>query len=305
MRVTDTMFYDRAEVDGAAARSRLDQATATASSGLRVVQPGDDPGAAGALVSEGVNMQRIGAIATAAGRAADEVTAASDALGQIQTSLARASEIAVQLSSSQYGASERAGGAAEVQALISTILSDANTKVGDRYIFGGTADSAQPFDGLALAADGTVDASTGTYRGAADTRQVEIAPGVAQDASLRADVALRGVGGGVDVIATLTSLANALSANNAAGVAATVGQLSQGVSQVSTAQSQAGTCLDTLDTAVSANQAASSDAQKRIANLGDADEIQSASDLALAQHALDTSLTAISQSFKFSLVDKL
>jgi len=305
MRVTDTMFYDRAEVDGAAARSRLDQATATASSGLRVVQPGDDPGAAGLLVSENVSMQRIDGIATAAGRASDEVTAASDALGQIQTSLSRASEIAVQLSSSQYGASDRAGGATEVQGLISSILSELNTEVGDRYIFGGTADSAQPFDGLTLDPDGTVDASTGTYRGAADTRQVEIAPGVAQDASVRADVALGGAGGGVDVIGTLVTLANALAANDPTTAASTVSQLSQGVSQVSTAQAQAGTILDTLDAAVSANQAASTDAQKRISDLGDADEIQSASNLALAQHALDTSLTAISQSFQFSLVDKL
>ena len=178
--------------------------------------------------------------------------------------------------------------------------------MGNRYVFGGSQDATAPFDGLVLDATGNVDAAaTGLYRGAADVRQVEIAPGVLQDASVRADVALRGAGGGVDVIATLSALANALAANDPAAAAATIDQLAQGTTQVSTARAQSGAIVNALDAATSANQAARDDAKKRISGLADADEIQSASELALAQHALDSSLTAIAQSFKFSLLDKL
>jgi len=306
MRVSDMMLYDRAQIDGGANRSRLDEATARASTGVRVAHPGDDPAAAGQVVLEQSRMQQLDALATSTGRAADEITAADGALNDVSTALSRANELAVQLSSSPYDAAQRAAGAQEVQGLISTIVASLDTKVGNRYVFGGTQDSTQPFDGLVLDAAGNVDtAATGVYRGAADVRQVEIAPGILQDASVRADVALRGAGGGVDVIATLSNLANALAANDPTAAAATVSQIAQGITQVSTARAQSGAIVNALDAATSANQAARDDAKKRVSGLADADEIQAASDLALAQHALDTSLTAIAQSFKFSLLDKL
>jgi flagellar hook-associated protein 3 FlgL len=306
MRVSDQMLYDRAQIDGAANRSRMDQATARSSSGVRVAHPGDDPAAAGLVVVERARMQQLDALATSTGRAADEVTAADGALDTIGTALSRASELAVQLSSSPYDAAQRAAGAKEVQGLLSTIVAALDTKVGNRYVFGGTQDGTAPFDGLVLDAAGNVNAAaTGAYRGAADVRQAEIAPGVLQDVSVRADVALRGAGGGVDVIATLSSLANALAANDPTTAAAAIGQLAQGTTQLSTARAQSGAILSSLDAATAASQAARDDAKKRISGLADADEIQSASELALSQHALDASLTAIAQSFKFSLLDKL
>jgi flagellar hook-associated protein 3 FlgL len=306
MRVTDLMTFQRAQRDGGAASSRLSQATARASTGVRVVHPGDDPGAAALVASERIHRQRLDSVATAAGRASDEVSAVDGSLGEVGTALARASELAVQLSSAPYGASERSAGAKEVQGLLSTVLSALNAKTGDRYVFAGTLDTTRPFDGLALDAAGDVDVvATGAYHGDTGVRQVEIAPGVYQDSSVRADAALRGAAGGVDVIRTLGDLANALAANDPAAVAATVAQLAQGSTQVSNARGQAGAIQGTLDAAVSANQAARDESAKRISSLSDADAIQAASDLALAQHALEASLTATAQSFKFSLLGKL
>src|SRR5512142_3368648 len=246
MRISDQMIYGRAQVDGAAARSRLDQATAVASTGQRVVHPGDDPAAAGLVAAERVRMQRLEALATTTGRASDEITAADGALGGIATALTRAAEIATQLGSAPYSATERTAGAAEVKGILSSVLAALNTQVGNRYVFGGSQDASPPFDGLVLDASGNVDATaTGVYRGAADVRQVEIAPGVLQDASVRADVALRGAGGGTDVIATLSALANALAANDPTAVAATQAGLSQAISQVAVARSQSGAIMNT------------------------------------------------------------
>jgi|GEM_PF-432559 len=308
MRVSDQMIFNRAMVDGGAARSRLDEATARASTGVRVVRPGDDPAAAGLVTAERVRMQRLEAIASSAGRASDEIAAADGALSNVSNALARASELAVQLGSDPYSAAERAAGAKEVQGLLASILADLNVKVGNRYVFGGTADGSAPFTGLVLDAAGNVDAAqTGVYGGDANVRQVEIAPGVPQDASVRADVALRGAGGppAADAIATLAALANALAANDRAGVAATLGGLDRSITQLSTARGQAGAIMNALDTAVAANEAARDDAEKRIATLADADVIQAASELALAQHALEAALTATSQSFKLTLLGKL
>jgi flagellar hook-associated protein 3 FlgL len=306
MRVTDRMLYDRAQIDGGAARSRMDQATARVSTGARVVQPGDDPAAAGLVTLERQRQARFDAIATGAGRASDELSAADGALGTVANALARAREIAVQLSNASYGASERAAGASEVKGLISSIASAMDVKVGNRYVFAGTQDGTSPFDGVVLDPAGNVDRTlSGAYHGDPAVRQVEIAPGVLQDSSVRADVALKGAGGGVDVMATLADLANALTSNDPDAVAATLTGLSQGTTQVAAARGAAGAGMATLDAAVSASQAARDDAKKRIAGLADADLVSSASELALAQHALDAALTATAQSFQFTLLSKL
>ena len=306
MRVTDQMLYSRAQLDGGAARTRMDEATARVSSGLRVSQPGDDPAAAGLIATERQRQARYDAIATTAGRASDELAAADGALDQVANALARARELAVQLSSDTYTASDRAAGATEVKGLISSITASLNVKVGNRYVFAGTQDGTQPFDGVVLDALGNVDRNlTGAYHGDASVRQVEIAPGVYQDASVRADVALKGAGGGTDVLATLADLANALGANDGTAVAATLTGLAQGTTQVATARSAAGASMSTLDAAVSAGQAARDDAKKRISTLGDADLVSSSTELALAQHALDAALTATAQTFNLSLLDKL
>lgn len=306
MRISDQMTYSRGKSDVGTARSRLDQATATASSGARVVHPGDDPAAAGLVTAEKIRQERMDALATTTARASDEIYASDVALGDIANALSRASEIAVQLSSTPYTPTDRAAGAKEVQGLIATVLGDLNTKVGNRYIFGGSQDASQPFDDLVLDVAGNVDAAnTGIYRGDARVRQVEIAPGVLQDTSVRADVALRGAGGGTDVIATLSTLANALAANNPTTVAATLAGLSQSITQISTARNQTGAIMNTLDAATAANKSAKTDAQKRISGLAEADEIEAASTLAAAQHALDASLTAVAKSFQFTLIGKL
>ncbi|HET6412292.1 MAG TPA: flagellar hook-associated protein FlgL [Anaeromyxobacter sp.] len=306
MRVTDAMLYERAAQDCSSARSRMDEATSEVSSGKKLSQPGDDPAASGLVVLEQMRKNQFDAIASAAGRASDELSAADGALNTVDNALSRARELAVQLSNGTYSASDRAAGAAEVTGLISTIVSALNTQVGNRYVFGGTQDGTAPFSGVVTDTSGNVDpALTGAYHGDAGVRQVEIAPGVLQDVSVRADVALKGVGGGSDVLATLANLANALTANDPAAVGATLDGLTQGTTQVATARSVAGADVDTLTAAVNASQAASADATKRISGLADADPIQSASDLAAAQTALQASLTAVGESFKFSLLNYL
>ena len=72
-------------------------------------------------------------------------------------------------------------------ALSQQIVQLMNTQVAGRYIFGGTKDSAPPFD------------ASGNYVGDGNVRQIEIAPGLLQASSIRADVALKGTGGGIDV----------------------------------------------------------------------------------------------------------
>ena len=293
MRVTDGMLFLSAVQNSDAARSRLEASMTIASTGLRVSHPGDDPVAAGLVTQASALQARAGAIGTAAQRASDELAAADGSLNDVTNALARVREIAVQFASGGYTAAQRAGAAEEVKSLQSAIVASLNAKVGGHYLMGGTLDGTPPFD------------AAGNYAGDAGVKQVEIAPGVLQDASVRADVAFKGAGGGVDLFTALGGLQTALQANDQAGVAATLTPLDTATSQVSAARAQVGADMNAFDAAVTASQSVRDGARTQISHLVDADAIQANTDLALAQRALQASLTATSSSFQFTLLNYL
>ncbi|MEW5738130.1 MAG: flagellar biosynthesis protein FlgL [Myxococcota bacterium] len=293
MRVTDRLLFENAARHAASARERFEAASREAATGVRVRHPEDDPAAASVMARTISQAGRDGAIAKTLGTASDELAHAELALDGVSAALSRARELAVQLSNATYSANERAAAAQEVNGLFETVLGQLNRKVGHRYVFGGFQDDAPPFD------------ATGAYLGDTGVREVEVAPGVTVPASIRADVALKGAGGGVDVLATLQALSTALAANNVAGVQGTLDALDTGIAQVARARSEAGSHLNVMDAAGAAALAARTDAQARLSHLADADIIDAASRLAQAERALDAALTAAARTFQPSLLDKL
>lgn len=290
MRVTDRLIYDNANRWTGDARSRVEAATSVASSGLRVQQPGDDPAAAGQLTLHAQAQQRASAIATATQRGTDELNSADSALDGISTALSRARALAVQLSSATYTPAQRAAAAKDVDGIFAQVISALNTEVGGRYLFGGTQDSRPPFD-----------PATGAYQGDTATRRLEIAPGVWSDASVRADVALKGAGGGADVLSTLQALSAALSVNDVAGVQGSLDGLTAGTTQVASARAAAGNAANTLDQAHSTALAAVAAEKIATSHLEDVDVVDAATQLQLAQRALEAAVSASSQSFQLSL----
>ncbi len=293
MRVTDQMIYGSAAHDAGRARDRMEEASQQVSTGARFVHPGDDPVSAGMLVPQRIGQARYQAILSTTGRANDEISAADDALSGLSDIFSRARELAVQFANSPYDATQRAVGARETSTLFQQALALLNTRVDNRYVFGGNLDASPPFD------------AAGNYLGDTAVRRVEIAPGVLQDSSVRGDVVAKGVGGGTDALAALQNLTIALTNNSLAGVQATLDSLDQSIAQVATGRSQTGTIESVLDAAGNVARTARDAEQVRASHEVDADAVDSSSKLALAQRALDASLTAASESFKLTLLNKL
>lgn len=294
MRVTETMRFDTAARGAAEARSRFEEATRAASTGLRVEHAEDDPAAAGLIARHRSQVDQTDALAKAMDAANAELTTADGALDGVGADLSRARELAVQLSNATWSAPERAAAAAEVDGLFKHAVGALNIKAGQRYVFGGFKDDAPPFD------------AAGNYAGDAGVRQVEVAPGLRLDASVRADVALKGAGGGTDVLAQLQALSTALATNNVAGIQGSLTGLDAGIDQVATARQQLGSHQAVLDVASAATKAAHVDSQARLAGLADADSIDAATSLAQAQQALEAVLTALAKGLNGpSLLSKL
>jgi flagellar hook-associated protein 3 FlgL len=293
MRVSDQALFNLA--NQRIMRNRADDAKAgdQVSTGKRIQHPWDDPGDAGMMVRHQQEAGRHGGILTAASHAADELRTVDGAMDQVTTSLTRAKELAVQLANDTYNGGDRLGGAAEVQQLFQAVVSQLNLRFGERYLFGGMQDGAPPFD------------AAGNYLGDANVRQVEIAPGVMQDASTRADVALKGTAGGVDVLASLQRFVTALSTNDTTGIRTAVGELDDGIVQVSRERSRVGAMMNVFDVASSMarqNRDAASDARGA---LEDIDIFEASTRLAATQRALEASMSAAAQQFRLSLLDKL
>jgi flagellar hook-associated protein 3 FlgL len=245
------------------------------------------------LVRNRFDLARITAIQSGAQRAIDELNAADSALNGVNNSIARAQVLAIQFGNDTYSADDRAAAAQEVDGLFHQIIASLNTRFGDRYVFGGYKDNQPPF------------ADDGSYLGDTGVRQVEVAPGVYSDASIRADVIAKGAAGGTDILQTLSDLATALRANDSNAIRNSLDNLRFATDQITAARSQIGTSVNIFTSTVNtcANQIV--DCKKIIGGLGDADIMDASSRLSLAQYALNATLTAASQTLNFSLVNLL
>lgn len=293
MRVSDKMFYDLATKNSLDARERVLTASQEAATGRRVTSPGDDPSAAGLIVKDRTTLIRLDAISQGAARANDELGVADTSMQQLSNVVTRARELAEQMSNDSYSAAERGNAVAEVNTLFGQALTLMNADFNGRYIFGGTKDSGPPFD------------ASGNYQGDTAVRQIEVAPGVTEDASVRADVAVKGVGGGADFFASMTALASALSANDGAGIRGAFSNLDSVNKQVGNALAKVGASMDAFQAAQSVAASSKLSTTSALSKEQDADIFEATSSLALANHALDATLTASAASFQLSLVDKL
>ncbi|MBM4378221.1 MAG: flagellar biosynthesis protein FlgL [Deltaproteobacteria bacterium] len=293
MRVTDRMTFEGAQTRTARSREALERANAEIASGVRVDTPWSDPGAAGFILSQTGNLERLAATRKTTEQAVLELEAADTALATMGDVLSRARELATQLSNPSYNGSQRSAAAQEVRGIVQSLLAQANVKFNNRFLFGGDRDGSAPFD------------ANGNYLGDTAVRQIEIAPGIFQDVSVRSDVALKGAGGGVDVLGEVESLAVALETNDVAGVRATLTGLEAGVSQVASARVQSGTIVNVLETVGAAAMATSTSLAAARSKIQETDLVDAGTRMALAQRSLEATLQSSAQSFRLTLLSYL
>jgi flagellar hook-associated protein 3 FlgL len=293
MRVTEKMIFQSSLTQSAKSRENLAEAQDEVASGSRVRHPGDDPVSAALAVAHTVDKTRYKSVSQVAQRAADELNAADTALDGITTVANRALQIATQFSNDTYSATDRKTAAVEVDGLFNQALSLLNTTFGGRYIFGGFQDSSAPFG------------ADGTFLGDANIREVEVAPGLYEAASLDANAIVKGGGSGVDLMATISGLSASLTSNDGAGIRDGLNKLNICIEQLAAGRTQAGMAQDAFQSAVVTADSAVADETVKIGKLLDADLLNASTRLASAQYALNATLTATAKTLSMSLTDKL
>jgi len=278
MRIADNTRFEAMRQSMATSQAQYFKASREASSGVRVGAPSDDPIAAAQALRVQSAMDRTTAYRSSINTVRGDVELAESSLADAKSDLDRAHEIALQAGSGQMNADERKALGIEAAQLKEHLLSVANTKGSQGYLFGGTQTAAAPFS------------ASGTFSGDDLDRNIELANGVVTAVSTSGAKAFTAAGGR-DVLADLDSLVTALNSNDQAGVLATVNALDASGRQILAARVDAGLKVAKLEAADTAHEQTGISLATNQQTLVGSDPAQAYSRLAQAQQGVDQAIS--------------
>lgn len=288
MRITDTMRFESVSAANARSAEALFKATQTASTGLRVAAPSDDPVAYASITAQSASIAKITARHDAVGRAADDLDVVDGALGSASDILVSAKQIALDMASGGKTAADRAQAAQQIDGLRSDLLALANTRGTSGYVFGGSASGAPPFT------------AAGAFVGNDDVVGVEVADGTVARANGSGATAFTAAAGGRDVLKDLGDLSQALGQSSLTGIQAGIDALEQSRAQVTSARTDAGLSSTRLRSAATVTSATLVQLEASRAHVAEADPVSAYSQLAQTQAAYQRSIQITSQILSLS-----
>jgi len=116
-----------------------------ASTGLRILQPSDDPLAALQVLSYQAQNNQLDTYHSNINDAQSKLNASVSTLNQVSQLVAQAKSLALQGSSSTNSPESFLALGTQVGSILQQVISLANTQQGDQYLYGGTASQAAPF----------------------------------------------------------------------------------------------------------------------------------------------------------------
>ncbi len=257
--------------------ARHASAAAEVSSGYRVTSPSTDPRAAAEIAKIRHAVERTAGFRSNIGTARGDSELAEGVLAEASSVFERVQELAVQGANGTLSASERASMATEVSGLKAQLLSIANTRGSNGYLFAGSATNTAPFSAGAV------------FVGNSDAHPVEI--GANQVVNMAVDGAKAfTAAGGEDTFQVLDALTTALNADDQVAVSATLDRIQNSHGQLIRARADAGLLLDRLNMSDNALDHADVALKTRQAVLGEADAAGAITELSNMQSSIERSL---------------
>ena len=309
MRVTNLMLTRNALADIDRQRVRLSTAQQQASSGMRINRPSDDPSGVSAALLLRSAIDATEQFERNASRAESRVQAIESALGGATSVIVQARSIATQASNDTYDARSRANLANDVEGLFGQLLFEANTRSSSSYLFAGYASTTTPFVASGPFVD-ALPAPTVSFAGDSNEIEVPVLDGVTVPTTLDGRrVFMGGKGspdaGREDLFALLGDLRNALRADDASGIRATLSRFDDAIDQLSEERSRVGAVGSRLVRAQDQLADRSVQLSLRLSDTQDADAAEVFSDLVNQENALRASLDAAGRLVQPSLLDFL
>jgi len=279
-------------------RNRLSILEERLTSGKKINRPSDDPGGSAAVIKLRTSQKEIEQFQRTANTANQKLTATDDTLTGYENLLERVRALVAQGLSDTTTQPARDNLATEIDTLRGRILNTANSKYGDEYLFGGTRQTAPPYN-----------PTTGAPAPSSSTPQyVQIEPGMnAIEVGVTAEKIF------ADTTSTIfTDLTNAAAALRGTGNSTTdrttllntMDRLKIYTNQVTVAHAKVGANMNAAEGAMSNLASNFLSMEERAGNIEGADFAETAVDISETQRILDATLQVASQK-KRTLFDYL
>jgi len=300
MRITDNILATQIQGSITESYTRLAKVQEQLSTMKRINRPSDDPLGSSLVLRFQAAKASLDEFQRATDAGQEFLESTGTALTQVTDVLQQAKEIAIQGSSDTVSGT-RGPLAEQVNQLLEDLVSVANTRFSDRYIFGGTQSTTPPFS-VTRDASGRISAVTANPQGITGTVKAEVADGVRVQTNLAGDQAFTQ---GQNLFTALIGLRDALSADNTPGVAASIDALTRGTTQVTNVSGVVGVGIQRLTAVRTRNQADLNRIEKLRSGVQDADIAELYMELQKQQNAFQASLAAGAQTLQTSLLDFL
>jgi flagellar hook-associated protein 3 FlgL len=313
MRISERQIFDGANFRSQLARTRMDEATETASSGLRINTADDDPAGAAFVSRAKADETKLQSFIETLGGTVDMTQASDLALGDAGNALQSLYELAVQMGNDTMGPTDRRSALTQLDNMRGQLLEGLNRQFNGRTLFAGSREDGLAFDPNSI--------PPGAYLGDTTMRSVETAPGVTQVVQQRVDLTvndatitfddpnnLTGTPPAptttqVSMFQALENLRVALASNDAPTIRALIAPLSAYVGKIADTRAEAGAQQVSLEGAIEVSTTVRDNTRESRSDVEDADSVEAFSELQFAQRSLEAALQASAKGFSLSLLD--
>jgi flagellar hook-associated protein 3 FlgL len=278
-------------------QSTLNAALLEVSTGKSVNQPSDNPAASANMVQNTIDSKDVDQYTQNVGSVLSMVQTADSALSSVVSSLTKAVTLGTEGANGTMNPSDQQAIATQVQGILSTIVSLANTSFQGSYVFGGTASTSVPYT-----ADST-SASGYKYNGNSGVNSVAIGDDLSVQANLPGSQVFSNSSN--DVLGALSSLVSALQSGNSSAIETATNAVSSALSYVSQQRVTYGNAETQLNSQETYLQQETVTLTSQANSLVGVDMAKAATDLAQAQTANSAALAAASKVLPTTLLNYL
>ena len=293
MRITQEMIASNLSSNLLKNTEKLLKAQSLVSSGKRITKASDDPVGMSNILDYRKTLASVDQYSRNISQARSGLDVADSTLSDIGELLNRAKELTLAQTNGTASKEDRQIAAGEVQQIRDQIIQLANTKQGNKYLFGGQKTGSPPYD--------PTHPELG-FQGDDGQNLVVIGDGVTLDTHVSGKQAFAGT---TDPVVVLTDLIQGLNTNDSSAISSALDSLNQSMTQVTDTRADVGATLNRLDASESHLSDFKLNIQSLLSDTEDADLTQAITDLTAQQSAYQASLAVSAKIIPPSLLDYL
>lgn len=310
MRATQATTYRSLQSFLDRTSEKLQTLQLAAATGKRLNRPSDDPTAISPVLSARTQIQTSDRYLETIESGLDHVDNVDGYLDGIENTLVRIREISIATVNGALSPEDRLTYADEISQLRSSMLDDANAQIDGKYLFSGFSEKTKPFS----ATNPALPISTANpviYNGDNGTVQFEISPSELIDINLNGNAFMLGDAnfdavtdaGAVDVFALVTTIEEALRANNVGAVDAELDNIELAANQIRGYRSLKGNLGRRLETAQDHMAEIKIDMEEFRSRYEDADILETITSLEKQQQSFQAALSVTGKVSELSILD--